>query len=402
MKGLDSFRKIRSWRKKNSESSEEKPGFGDLLSFGNREIESGSIDNPIATPQLAGPPPLPAFRGVARDPEYRSQLEEFALNPAIMLELSSCCNFHCPYCRSSLSDRQKGTMSRELVNHLLPQLKALTRRRLRLHIDGEPMLHPHFYDICQDANRAGFRLAVASNASLLRNEYLRIEMDLFINLSTCAEEHAKRSAGNFRIYMERIKNYLLEWIRDNIPQDIHLKVYFDANESCQEEVMLAKRKFVRGVVAAFGFDGHGCWMPPTWQPEFSYRNNSGHVLHVGFQQVTEGGLYPNLSGVHQPGDAWPPTRGFCDSPWKILAIHSDGSIGFCCVDITGKTIFTSPEEIWEKPLLEIWHDHPILRKARQEFLEGEVKRSICQKCLENSPCREMYLFTEIFPDDPRS
>ena len=88
-----------------------------------------------------------SIQGIASDPEYRIQLEEFARNPAVMLELSSRCNYHCDYCRSPESDRQKSLMSRELFDHLLPQLKGLTERRLRLHVDGEPMLHPDLDDI---------------------------------------------------------------------------------------------------------------------------------------------------------------------------------------------------------------------------------------------------------------
>ena len=341
------------------------------------------------------------LQGPARDPAYREQLEEFARNPAVMLELSSRCNFHCDYCRSPISDRQKSTMSRELFNHLLPQVREMTQRRLRLHIDGEPMLHPQFLELCLDANREGFRIALASNASALKNEHLAIDMDLFVHLSTSAEEHDRRSNGNFEHYLQRIQRYLQGWIEGPATQEIELKIFFNARESVNEELLRAKREFVADFARRLGLETDRCWQPPDWNPELCYRKPAGHGLHIRYQQTTEGGLYPNISGLHYPG-ALPKDWGFCDSPWKVLAVHSDGSVGFCCVDLSGKTIFTEPQEIWEKPLAWIWHQHPKLVEARRQFLAGHVILPICRECLDASPNRESYLFTEIFPGAPTS
>ncbi len=341
------------------------------------------------------------LQGPAGDPAYREQLEEFGRNPAVMLELSSRCNFYCDYCRSPISDRQKSTMSRELFNHLLPQIKEITQRRLRLHIDGEPMLHPQFLELCLDANREGFRMAVASNASALKNEYLAIDMDLFIHLSTSVEEHQRRSKGNFEHYVQKIQRYLQGWMEGPAMQEIELKIFFNARESGNPDLMRDKREFVAGFARGLGLETEGCWQPPDWKPKLYYRKPSGHGMQIRYQQTTEGGLYPNVSGLLFP-HALPQDWGFCDSPWKVLAVHSDGSVGFCCVDISGKTIFTEPHEIWEKPLAWIWRHHPKLVEARRQFLAGHAMLPICRDCLEIAPNRENYLFTEIFPGDPAS
>jgi hypothetical protein len=339
------------------------------------------------------------FHGAARDPAYARQLEEFADNPAVMLELSSRCNFFCDYCRSPTSDRQKSTMSRELFDHILPQLKGITQRRIRFHIDGEPMLHPRFLELSQMVNQQGFRLAIASNASALRNEFLAIDMDLFVHLSASAEEHARRARGSFEHYLEKIRKYLAGWLEGPAKQNIEIKIFFNSLESLNGTVLLGKRRFIAEFVAGLGIDASACWLAPNWQPELLHTNSSGYSLRIRFQQTTEGGLYPNIGGLHWPGGV-PPERGFCDSPWKILAIHSDGSVGFCCVDITGKTIFTDPEEIWRKPLDWIWRHHPRLLEARQGFLAGRVNLKICQECLEPIANRENYPFAELFPGDP--
>ncbi len=363
---------------------------------------------PVERSRLVQIRPIPSvvelpmnFQGPAADASYLSQLEEFARNPAVLVELNSRCNFHCDYCRSPISDRRKGAMPRKLFNHILPQLKGLTERRLRVAIDGEPMLHPEFLEICLDANRAGHRLAVASNASAVRSEFLAIDMDLIVHVSTSAAEHARRSTASFERYLEKIRRYVGEWVQGSYVQNIELKVFFNAAESVDEELMLAKRRFVADFAGAFGIATGGCWEPPGWNPELRFRNPSGNLLRIRFQQTTEGGLYPNVSGLQYP-QGLPPEWGFCDSPWKVLSIHSDGAVGFCCADITAKTVFTEPEEIWEKPLAWIWRRHPRLLEARRQFLAGRVELPICRDCLEICSNRESYAFTEIFPGDQRS
>jgi organic radical activating enzyme len=338
--------------------------------------------------------------GPASDPAHRAQLEDFARNPAVMLELSSRCNFHCDYCRSPHSDRQKSTMSRKLFNHVLPQLQGLTQRRLRLHVDGEPMLHPEFLEIGLDANRAGYRLAIASNASALRNDFLALDMDLYVHLSSSPEEHATRSTANYALYLEKIRRYVAGWLASTATQEVELRIFYRVRDRTNEEAMRAKRVFAAEFVAGFGLDAAGCWQAPEWGPDFVCQNQAGKTLRIRFIQTAEGGLFPTISNARNPGDL-PPDRGFCDSPWKLLAVHSDGAVGFCCVDVSGKTIFTHPDEIWEKPLSWIWNHHPRLVEARQQFMDGYVKLPICQECLQIAPNRENYLFTELFPGDPR-
>ncbi len=42
-----------------------------------------------------------------------------------------------------------------------------------------------------------------------------------------------------------------------------------------------------------------------------------------------GGLYPVDGKMVEQERV---TEGFCDFPWRLLTIHSDGSLGACCVD----------------------------------------------------------------------
>ena len=76
---------------------------------------------------------------------------------------------------------------------------------------------------------------------------------------------------------------------------------------------------------------------------------------------------------------------------------ADGTVSFCCVDITGETGYTRPDELWEMSLKDLWIKHAGIQLARQEFLAGKATRPICRTCLETAGNRELYLFPEIFP-----
>ncbi len=338
----------------------------------------------------------PQFSGLMIDPDYREALKSYMQNPTLMIELSSRCNFHCPYCVSSSSMRQKGFMDRKLFEHILSQTSEITQQPLRFHVDGEPMLHPEFLDMALQANNAGHKLAIASNGSCLKQPYLGVNMDLTINISSSKIEHKKRTSIDYQLYLERIKEYLWNWKEGQSTQQIFLKVYFNENERKITSTMQEKRNFAHSLAGELGFDSSLCWCQNENNPPFVHTKNNGASLMISFQKVAEGGLYPVQSDLQLQNCSLPSDWGFCDSPWKVLSILADGSIGFCCVDITGKTAFTSPDDIWKKGLKDLWLHHSRLMKAREDFLAGKVQLPVCQKCLALPPRREHYLFCEIF------
>jgi hypothetical protein len=293
-------------------------------------------------------------------------------------------------------------MDRKLFEHILRQASEITQQPLRFHVDGEPMLHPEFFDMALQANKAGHRLTVASNGSCLRNDYLEIDMDLAINISSSRTEHEKRTPIDYESYLKRIKEYLWGWKKGQSTQQIFLKIYFNEDESRTVSVMQEKRKFAHLFAQQLEFDSSHCWDQDENNPPFVHTKNNGANLLILFQKVTEGGLYPIQSDIQLQNYSLPNDWGFCDSPWKILSIFADGSIGFCCVDITGGTAFTSPDDIWRKELKDLWLYHPRLMKIRENLLAGKVRLPVCQQCLTLPPQREHYLFCELFPFSPNN
>jgi len=357
----------------------------------------------------AAPPPGPlsapvpaGFRGPAGDAGYRQALEGFMQNPTVLVEINSRCNFRCRYCRSAHSRRQKSFMSRQLFDHVLRQLPGITRQDLRLHVDGEPTIHPEFLEMALDANRAGYRLALASNASNLRPEFLSIGMALVVNVSCSPEELAERTPMRFERYLQQVGRYVAEWAARDTAQNLVLKIYTSAAERQDPARLEPKKEFAHRFIEAVGLAGRGTWSDQGANHLFLCRKSPREFLSLTVQPLAEGGLYPNPGGVCEPGAALPAERGFCDAPWKTLAVLSDGTVSYCCVDVTGETAFAEPAELQRTPLQDIWARHPAIARDRQDFLAGRVTRPICRQCLGSVPGREFYLFQDDFPYPPRA
>ena len=353
-------------------------------------------------PEPARPPvtdlrPPYALQGPARQEEYRRALERFTANPTVLIELNSRCNFRCHYCRSSRSTRQKSLMPRQLFNHLLGQLEGITTQDLRLHVDGEPTLHPEFLEMALDANRAGYRIALATNASNLKPDYLSIGMALVVNLSCSPEELALRTPMRFERYLQGLTRYVTAWTERATRQNIVLKVYTSAQERSTPGLVDRKMCFARDFIAQVGLADRAEWKEDGPLHTFLYTKSAQEFLSLTVQPLAEGGLYPNLSGAGEPGSRLAPDCGFCDAPWKTLAVLSDGTISYCCVDVTGETGFTRPEDVRRRGLKDLWLNHPAIQKDRKDFLDGRVARPICRRCLASVPHREFYLFPDDFP-----
>ena len=343
----------------------------------------------------------PLFKGPAKDEAYNHALAAYAADPTVMFELSSKCNFRCSYCRSASSQRTGSFMKREVFTHLVRQAKEITTRPLRLHVDGEPTLHPAFLDMALEANAAGHTLALATNGSALKPEFLQIDMCVVLNLSCSAKELASRSSIDYHRYHARIAKYLLAWKNGDSKQEFYFKIYTSGVERQNAANLQRKHRFAKKYVQDLGLGEGGTWQENGVITSFNCAKPGGGLFSLTIQPLAEGGCYPNADHHPCPGTGLPEHCGFCDSPWKVLAVLADGTVAFCCVDITGETGYTRPEELWEISLKDLWLKHPGIRQARLDFLAGRISRPICRKCLEASPHREMYLFPELFPYPPK-
>lgn len=83
----------------------------------------------------------------------------------IYIEISNICNLHCSFCPGTR--RTPYVMQEEAFISLLQKLRPWTDY-LYFHIMGEPLLHPQLGQFLELAGKAGFRVILTTNGTMLR------------------------------------------------------------------------------------------------------------------------------------------------------------------------------------------------------------------------------------------
>lgn len=93
----------------------------------------------------------------------------------LFLELTDRCNLQCLHCGSACSAQNSRFLPREAVAALLRRVAdAYPPRQMMLCITGgEPLLHPDFFEIMQDAAELGFAWGMTTNGTLITPETAR-------------------------------------------------------------------------------------------------------------------------------------------------------------------------------------------------------------------------------------
>ena len=352
----------------------------------------------------AGQSHLEEYSRQSFDPNYFSVQESSYDNPEVLVEITSKCNFACDYCSSSFKERSKGNMSIELFEHIARQLPDITNKPIRLHIDGEPTAHPKFYELAKIVNNYGMRIALATNGSIMDPKWLDLKMNMLISISTNPEELRVRHRGlDFDAYVDNIIKYLRHWNQVTTDQIIKFQVmyYLSPSNNKYKDYTAKKLFFIAGLIKEAGLDifySDKCEMDFDKFGQYTLTKSLNEIIIFCKHNVAKSGLYPE-NGVRN--EYVPTETGFCDSSWKRLAILYDGTVSYCCIDLSGRTAYTEPKDIWESKLKDIWMNHPTITKVRNNFTKGKITHEVCKTCL--APCVNNQRFISTsFPCDFQS
>lgn len=332
------------------------------------------------------------FQGKARNSKYIDFLENICIDdPQLFIEITSVCNFKCSYCFSQASDR-KGYMTEELFYSIIDQIADLTSQPVRLHNDGDPTVHPKFYEFAKAINDRGHSIVLVTNGFKLKPEYLSLQMSLGINLSTSPEELKSRTSVSFEKYLQVLSKYLESWYKDGVNQNISLNIYLNALERADPLRIKVKVDFAEDFLKSAGIKKYK--KEENGRTVILATNSAEAKVSINLSRIASGGLYPETQ------NKTPVTLdrgyGFCDSPWKRLVILYDGSIQPCCLDLFGTLAMSEPRKVFDEPIKNIWKRNQKLDTLRSDFLKGKVNHETCKVCLDRIQSREFY--TRYFKD----
>jgi radical SAM protein with 4Fe4S-binding SPASM domain len=329
------------------------------------------------------------------------------------VELTSACNLKCSFCPSKDLRRPRSSLSLEDARKIFTKIAeygnhyddtigyASMQRMLYLHILGEPLLHPHFFEIVHLAREFGHAPALFTNASLLDARRIEAIFDadiahITLSVNAIASDGYKASGapGTMEDQEQRIVALLRRRASCSGRQP-HVDIQFmtaagrmasgDGLLRRREEFWrlyghwLAKvREIEAGAVhtvasAAPDWTAVADPLTPREDPSLRFPLASGVELVVKSCCSFGNAILPEGMRVV------PTKQGCCPfgSPFRQMAIYSDGSVSFCSLDAENSVQLGN---LLEQSVDEIWSGER-MRAIRREMSVGRVTEPLCQRCL---------------------
>jgi len=207
------------------------------------------------------------------------------------LQLTDRCNLRCRHCY--LGEGRHQDLSLELILKILKEFEEVQGLRLLLS-GGEPLLHPHFWEINDVLRSYEFRSALLSNGTLITKEIarkLRVH-EVQISLDGIEQGHeALRGKGTFQRALRAIDDLQESNIRVSVATMIH-KGNLDEFDSLAS--LLQSRDIKEWNVDAPCIEGRfkeneGFWVSP---------GESGPLLNYGFGGGMHGSKNNASCGAH--------------------------------------------------------------------------------------------------------
>ncbi len=288
---------------------------------------------------------------------------------SISIEPTTSCNLRCPECPSGLRSftRPTGMLEEKLYQKVIDELQD-TLLYLLLYFQGEPYLHPYFFDLVRYAADRKIYTATSTNAHFLSDENAKRTVEsgldrLIISIDGTTQEtySAYRKGGNLEKVIEGTKR-VLYWkkaLKSKTPHVVFQFLVVRPNEHEIESVQnLAKELGVEevGLKTAQIYDyEQGSPLIPTIEKYSRYKKQSDGTYRIKNRLVNH-----------------------CWKMWHSCVITWNGSIVPCCFDKDGhyklgSVASTAFRDVWESDQYS---------KFRGAVIKGRSHIDMCRNCTE--------------------
>ncbi len=290
---------------------------------------------------------------------------------SISIEPTTSCNLRCPECPSGLRSftRPTGMLQNDLYKKIINELED-SLLYLIFYFQGEPYLHPHFFELIKYAQQKKIYTATSTNAHYLDDKKAEMTVKsgldrLIISIDGTTQDtyESYRIGGNLEKVIEGTKN-IIKWkkkLKSKTPHVIFQFLVVRPNEHQIVEVQkLAKELGVNevGLKTAQIYDyENGSPLIPTIDKYSRYKKLSN-------------GKYEIKNSLTNS----------CWKMWHSCVITWDGKVVPCCFDkdahyTLGSTEIQSFKEVWT---------NSAYQKFRQQLLIGRSQIEICRNCTEGT------------------
>lgn len=290
---------------------------------------------------------------------------------SISIEPTTSCNLRCPECPSGLRSftRPTGMLKEELYRKVINELQD-TLLYLLLYFQGEPYLHPHFFNLVRYAADRKIYTATSTNAHFLSDENAKKTVEsgldrLIISIDGTTQEtySAYRKGGNLEKVVEGTKR-VLHWkkvLKSKTPHVVFQFLVVRPNEHEIEAVQkLAEEMGVDevGLKTAQIYDyEHGSPLIPTIEQYSRYKKQRDGTYRIKNRLVNH-----------------------CWKMWHSCVITWNGGIVPCCFDKDGHYNLGS---VASTTFRTVWESDKYI-KFRGAVMKGRNHIDMCRNCTEGT------------------
>jgi len=265
---------------------------------------------------------------------------------SINIEVTNACNLRCVMCPREMSSKQVGFIKFDLFKKIIDECSNRRLKKIILHKDGEPLLHPELPEMvryAKEANAADI-LSLTTNGILL-DERLAVKLvesgldEVCISIDAADPKTYEKIKGKDAYEIVESNCEKLAKMKNKFPF-ITVK-FIRMKENINEEQGFLKR----------------------WETLLSI--STSHYWDWG-GAVTDSSIDKNKT-----------TNLPCDILWYAMAVNWDGAVSVCCVDWDCKGIIGN---VSKNSLCEIWHGEK-LHNIRKIHLELKAQTlPVCTNC----------------------
>jgi radical SAM protein with 4Fe4S-binding SPASM domain len=265
----------------------------------------------------------------------------------IYLEISNVCNLNCAFCPGT--KRHPHVMTQAELEALLPKLRPWTDY-LYFHLMGEPLCHPQLQTFLDLAGRAGFRVILTTNGTLL------------------AKQQAVLLAAPG---LHKVNISLHAFEANDLPMTFadYLSGCFAFGKAAQGEVLVCYRLWNGGGQDALNEEilkTMETYFPKPWVEE-PRGTRIGQRIYLEYGDKFD---WPDLSAEDGGQNV------FCYGLRDQLGVLCDGTVVPCCLDHEGDLALGN---LLETPMEQILESDRA-RAIFDGFSGGRATEELCRKC----------------------
>ncbi len=290
---------------------------------------------------------------------------------SLAFEPTTSCNLRCPECPSGLRSftRPTGLLSRDLyektINEIYRDLIYLT-----IYFQGEPYLHPEFYDLVSYATSKKLYSATSTNAHFLDDENARKTVEsgldrliISIDGTTQVSYSSYRVGGSLEKVITGTKN-IIEWkkkLKSKTPHVIFQFLVVKPNEHQIEDV--------KELAQDLGVD------------EVRFKTAQIYDYENGSDLIPDNDRYSRYR--QNPDGTWSIKNHLenrCWKMWQSSVITWDGQVVPCCFD---KDAEHSMGSLNDNSFTAVWKNQAY-KKFREAVFKSRSKIEMCKNCTEGT------------------